>query len=85
MRTPIPLLAQLELSLIGGLSPGYGAGCNAFLADSVGWTSSCPLSYFRSLLSHARNIHTPVLSLLDIMSNFLLSNIWAEAPWCEIN
>lgn len=36
MRTPCPLLAQLELSLIGGLSVGYGAGYDAFLVDIDG-------------------------------------------------
>lgn len=62
MRTPCPLLAQLELSLIGGLSAGYGAGCDAFLVDIMGWTSACPLSFLM--------ITSRTLFLIDIILIF---------------
>lgn len=77
MRTPCSLLAQLELSLIGGLSAGHGAGCDAFLVDIMGWTSACPLFFLM--------ITSRTLFLLDIILVFFCLISGAETPPCETN
>lgn len=74
MRTPCPLLAQLELSLIGGLS-GYGAGYDAFLVDIDGLDLGLSVMLSEGLFSGSlsRSLHDIILIFFCLLSGPRLS------------